>query len=117
MQWLPSLTHLDVSWCDSIQSPPLSRGTAGLRVLVLHGCDRVEDTLCNSLGMVEVLDLAFTAVTDQGLRDLAACSPQLTHLTLARPSHNIWGDGLWTERGLEEFKEERPGVHVSLVAC
>ena len=37
-----------------------------------------------------MLDLAFTQVTDEGLRQLATCAPALRQLTMARSHSNVW---------------------------
>jgi len=65
---------------------------------------------------VEELDLAYTAVTDAGLAALAAGSPRLRCLTLARQQYNNFACAWTTDAGEAAFCAARPDVklvHVS----
>lgn len=115
---LPSLAWLDASWCRSVTAPALVHIGPQLRTLRLAGCDLVDDLLCPLLHSVEHLNLAFTRVTDVGLRQLAQSAACLNLLVLADQSTaNLWNTGLWTQAGLAEFRASRPTVKVEFVFC
>jgi hypothetical protein len=65
---------------------------------------------------VEVVDLAFTAVTDKGLQRLAAHAESLQLLILAQMQNNIWSCGLYSDAGLLAFHAARPTVTVTLAS-
>ena len=65
----------------------------------------------------EVLDLAFTNISNAGLLSLAENSRKLKRLTLSDNGiANLWVSAAWTSGGLEEFKYLRCDVHVDLVS-
>ena len=119
-----------------------------LRVLRLRGCEHVGDGLPLLLtAALEELDVAFTALGDEGLARLARlaagggpgsfrsggqgtaqggglgrapapAAPALRRLTLARQdAFNLWETWRWTEQGLAAFRAAAPHVSVSLVSC
>jgi hypothetical protein len=84
--------------------------------LDVTGCTRVCDTLCGILPAIEWLSLALAEnVSDAGLAALAARSPRLRRLTLARRFDNVFATGKWTEAGLAAFRRQRPEVEVVFI--
>lgn len=102
-----------------------------LKYLSLHGCFAITDAImtrksrpvgmrmCGLVGLytVEELDLAFTGLTNKGLNALYFGCPSLRKLTLAYQQDNNWSTGLYTDEGLEHFREKRPDVEVIFVHC
>lgn len=114
---LTQLEDLDLSYCAHASVAALAGSRGVLRRLCLHGCEGVGDEVCGQLPLVEELVVAFTAVTDKGLAALAAGSPRLRTLVLAKRSFNMWQTGLWTDAGLAAFKAAAPRVKVVLISC
>ncbi|KAL4419695.1 hypothetical protein ABPG75_006793 [Micractinium tetrahymenae] len=114
---LSRLEDLDLSYCARGSAAALAGSRGVLRRLCLHGCEGVGDEVCGQLPLVEELVVAFTAVTDKGLAALAAGSPQLRTLVLAKRSYNMWQTGLWTDEGLAAFKAAAPRAKVVLISC
>lgn len=111
---LPSLVDLDLGWCHSVAAAALAPLAPQLQRLSLHGCELIDDSLCERLPCIQALDAAFTKVGDAGLRSLAAGSPALRTLVLAARGFNLWTTGAWSEAGLHHFRASRPGVAVLL---
>ncbi|KAL4437813.1 hypothetical protein ABPG77_005725 [Micractinium sp. CCAP 211/92] len=114
---LSRLEDLDLSYCGQGSAAALAGSRHVLRRLCLHGCEGVGDGICGQLPLIEELVVAFTAVTDKGLAALAAGSPHLRTLVLAKRSFNMWQTGLWTDEGLAAFKAAAPRAKVVLISC
>jgi hypothetical protein len=85
---------------------------ARLECLDLTGCDAVGDEVCGGLPTVRILNLSFVPITDSGLWRLAAGSPQLEALSLARRSNNLWGVGLYTDQGIAKLRRQLPRLNI-----
>ncbi|GLI59197.1 hypothetical protein VaNZ11_001032 [Volvox africanus] len=113
---IPSLRDVDLSWCIYLQ-PRVMPNLHRLHRLLLRGCEQVDDSVCTALcegpePELRELDVAYTRLSDVGLRTLAARCPLLRTLGLAQNKDNLWTTGNWTEAGLCEFTQLRPDVRL-----
>ncbi|GIL71008.1 hypothetical protein Vretifemale_1651 [Volvox reticuliferus] len=113
---MTSLRDLDLSWCICLQ-PRMMPNLHRLHRLLLRGCEQVDDSLCTALcegsePELQELDVAYTRLSDDGLRTLAARCPALRKLAVAQNKDNLWSIGNWTEAGLCEFTRLRPDVQL-----
>ncbi|KAK9845496.1 hypothetical protein WJX81_007960 [Elliptochloris bilobata] len=110
-----ALRELNLSWCSKLRTQSLKHIGPRLRVLHLHGCEYIDDTVCPLLRNVVWLDLAFTHVGD--LAALAKHAKRLRELTLAHQALNIWHCGKWTAESLAALEAASPDVSVHFVHC
>ncbi|GIL98710.1 hypothetical protein Vretimale_4084 [Volvox reticuliferus] len=113
---MTSLRDLDLSWCICLQ-PRMMPNLHRLHRLLLRGCEQVDDSLCTALcegsePELQELDVAYTRLSDDGLRTLAARCPALRKLAVAQNKDNLWSIGNCTEAGLCEFTRLRPDVQL-----
>lgn len=107
---LVALRDLDLTWSHNVVSDGLRPLARQLHHLNLHGCELVDDTLCEDLPQIRELSIAYTRVGNVGLSALALRSPRLYRLALARQQYNIMISSATTELGEADFRRRRPDV-------
>eukprot|EP01026_Neomeris_dumetosa_P008530 TRINITY_DN1273_c0_g1_i7.p1 TRINITY_DN1273_c0_g1~~TRINITY_DN1273_c0_g1_i7.p1 ORF type:complete len:273 (-),score=16.81 TRINITY_DN1273_c0_g1_i7:545-1363(-) len=109
---LKNLRKLDLFWNRRVETQFLLGILDNIEELNLHGCEKVENQVCERLPRIQTLMIGFTLIDQRGLFDLANKSPDLKSLTLGNQSYNLWFSTAIKQEEVERFKERRSDVNV-----
>ena len=73
--------------------------------------------LTGPLLKLRTLNIAFTAVTDDGLSALPRNAPKLTCIVLGKRNDNIFSTGLYTQAGIFSLLQCRPEVDLQFISA